>query len=66
MSVGNEDSDNKTPSKKQAQKEKRKKLRAKKRPTKQQDEIPMQASPEVRQQHERFVPSRGKGHHRAG
>eukprot|EP00957_Ditylum_brightwellii_P126825 9667572-Ditylum_brightwellii.AAC.1 len=26
----------------------------------------MQASPEVRQQHEKFVPGRGKGHHRIG
>ena len=26
----------------------------------------MQASPEVRQQHKRFVPAKGKGHHRTG
>eukprot|EP00957_Ditylum_brightwellii_P157680 12001921-Ditylum_brightwellii.AAC.1 len=66
MSVNNGDSDNKTQSKKQSQKKNPKKSSTKKGTTKQQDEIPMQASPEVRQQHERFVPGRSKGHHRTG
>eukprot|EP00957_Ditylum_brightwellii_P178649 13607514-Ditylum_brightwellii.AAC.1 len=64
--MGNEDSDNKTQSKKQARKKKPKKSSTKKGTTKKQNDIPMQASPEVRQQHERFVQARGKGHHRAG
>eukprot|EP00957_Ditylum_brightwellii_P084672 6438485-Ditylum_brightwellii.AAC.1 len=64
--MDNEDSDNKTQSKKQAQKKKCKKSRAKKKNTKDQAEILMQASPEVRQQHERFVTGRVKEHHRTG
>ena len=68
MSVDNEDSDNQTQSKKQARKKKHKKSSTKKGTTTQQNEIPMQASPEVRQQHKMFVPGRGKGlsYHRTG
>ena len=35
--------------------------RKKKQPTKQTDDIPMQPSPAVREQHETFIPGKGKG-----
>eukprot|EP00957_Ditylum_brightwellii_P115512 8810765-Ditylum_brightwellii.AAC.1 len=52
ISKGNKDSGNKTQSKKQAQKKKCQKSSAKKGTTQQQNKVDMQASPEVRQQHE--------------
>eukprot|EP00957_Ditylum_brightwellii_P009935 749311-Ditylum_brightwellii.AAC.1 len=58
MSVYNEDSDNKTQSKKWAWKKKSKKSIAKKGTTQQQNNVAMQASQEVRQHNERFVSGR--------
>eukprot|EP00957_Ditylum_brightwellii_P059268 4499342-Ditylum_brightwellii.AAC.1 len=52
ISVNNEDSDNKAQSKKRTQKKKHEMSTIKKGTTKQYNEIPMQASREVSQQHE--------------
>eukprot|EP00957_Ditylum_brightwellii_P097805 7447749-Ditylum_brightwellii.AAC.1 len=57
---------NKTKRKKQRQQKQGKKSRKNKQPTKQTDDIPTQASPEVKWQHEKFIPGKGKRLHKVG